>query len=166
MKSAEFDSQSEVTIRQATRSDIDAIADLWMELIAYHAERDPRFGLPPNGRDRYILHLRDALQDAKYRVLVAENGGRIVGYVSGYIADNPPVFPNPRYGFVADLYVANGCRRHGAGRRLVGALVTWFRAKGLRNVQLNAAHRNPASQSFWRALGCTDYLDHLWLNIA
>jgi len=31
--------------------------------------------------------------------------------------------------------------------------------------EMMVAHNNPASQGFWRAVGCTDYTDILWYDL-
>jgi ribosomal protein S18 acetylase RimI-like enzyme len=152
-------------IREAVRRDLPPVADLWVELISLHAQLDPRFSVPANGRANYLRHLHQSVRDPNHRLLVAEAGAGLAGYILGYIAHNPPIFPAPYYGFISDLYVCPTCRRQGAGSELVRALCSWFRAQGLCSIQLNVAHHNPHSQAFWRKVGCTDYLDHMWLAL-
>jgi len=150
-------------IRPATRRDLEIIGDLWVELMDFHAGIDSRFRIPVNSRTGYIRILHNALHDEHYRVLVAEWGGTIVGYIMGNIAENPPI--NPRFGFIDDLCVTTVHRRAGIGARLVRALCQWFRERGLTSVQLNVAHLNPVSQAFWRKQGCADFLDRMWMNL-
>ncbi len=141
------------------------IGDLWVELMAFHAALDARFSVPPHGRANYIRHVQHALRDETFVVLVAVEQQQVVGYVMGYIGQNPPIFAHPRYGFIADLCVTSQCRRKGAGEALVKKICAWFRGRGMHSVQLNVAHLNPLSQAFWRKVGCADYLDHMWLEL-
>lgn len=152
-------------VRAASRRDLEAIGDLWVELMSFHAELDHRFGVPAQGRSNYIRHIYLALRDHNYRVLVVEDHGQILGYICGYIAQNPPIFPQPQYGFIADLCVAQHARRRHIGESLVTAICHWFHEHGMSSIQLNVAHHNPTSQAFWRKMGCTDYLDHMWMPI-
>jgi len=76
-----------------------------------------------------------------------------------------PVFEPGLYGYVTDIVVAPEARRSGAGRVLFGALKAWFRERGISHLQLQVAHENPAAQAFWRAEGCTDYMDTLWYDL-
>ena len=154
------------SIRLAQKHDLERIGDLWIELMSYHANLDERFAVPPNGKLHYIRHVHLAIRDHNYRVLVAEKQGMIVGYIIGYIAENPPIFPQAQYGFIADIYVVKSERRFGVGEQLVHSICQWFRQRGMTNVQLNVAHNNSGSQAFWRKLGCLDYLDHLWMPLA
>ncbi|HEX2948880.1 MAG TPA: GNAT family N-acetyltransferase [Armatimonadota bacterium] len=162
-----FDSQQrpEIIVRQATRKDLESIGDLWVELMSFHSRLDQRFGIPPQGRSNYIRHTYQAIRDHNYAVLVAENQDQILGYVIGYIAQNPPIFPQPQYGFIADICVTHHARRQGVGESLVKTLRDWFRMRGMDSVQLNVAHHNPVSQAFWRKMGCTDYIDHMWMRL-
>lgn len=157
--------QPGIVIRQAIRKDLDAIGDLWVELMSFHARLDERFGIPPQGRSSYIRHTYQAIRDHNYRVLVAEYDSQLVGYIIGYIAQNPPIFPQPHYGFIADICVTYHARRKGVGEALVKSVLEWFHARGMDSVQLNVAHHNPLSQAFWRRMGCTDYIDHMWIHL-
>lgn len=157
--------QFSISIRTAQQRDLEAIGNLWVELMAFHARLDERFSIPPQGRSSYIRYLHNALRDDNFRVLVADDRGTVLGYVLGYIGQNPPTFPQTRYGFIADLCVTQTIRRHGVGTVLVRAICQWFRAQGMQSIQLNVAHHNPHSQAFWRKVGCTDYLDHMWLEL-
>lgn len=156
---------TELLIRRASRRDLEAIGNLWVELMTFHAEVDPRFGIPRHGRQNYIRYIYQSLHDHNYCVLVAAVEGRVTGYVIGYIAQNPPIFPHPHYGFIADLCVTSTCRRQGTGRALVEDILQWFKQRGMSSVQLNVAHHNPVSQAFWRKIGCTDYLNHMWMPL-
>ncbi|HOF88944.1 MAG TPA: GNAT family N-acetyltransferase [Armatimonadota bacterium] len=158
--------EAPVIIRPATRKDLEVIGDLWVELMSFHADLDARFGIPDGGRVKYMRHVTPMLHDDMCRPLVAVVAEGVVGYLLAYVAENPPIFPIPRYGFIADLCVTSACRRRGVGKRLVADALAWFRRHGVTSIQLNVAHHNPVSQAFWRGIGCTDYLDHMWLALA
>lgn len=160
-----FFSRPGITVRAATARDAEVIGDLWVELMSFHAELDPRFGVPPHGRGHYMHQIQKALRDANFRVLVAVDDRRVIGYVLGYIGENPPIFRQTYFGFIADLCVTTSCRRRGAGEQLVAEICAWFRHRGLDCVQMNVAHHNPQSQAFWRKVGSVDYLDHMWMDL-
>jgi ribosomal protein S18 acetylase RimI-like enzyme len=156
---------SQVVIRKATRKDAGGILPLWNEMMQYHAALDERFRPALNGEKHWAGILRDWLRDDDCCVLVADAGSQLVGYIIGMIRENPPVLLPPAYGLVSDICVAPAWRQQGIGRRLFEALKDWFRAKELSTVQLNVAHFNPVSQAFWRAVGCRDYMDRLWVGL-
>jgi len=165
MRVPEQQAQSSVAIRPATQRDADTIGDLWVELMNFHATLDARFSVPRHGRINYVRQIQKALRDENFQVLVAVDGRQVIGYVMGYIGQNPPIFAKSRFGFVADLCVTNTQRRQGVGERLVQEICRWFRLRGLDSVQMNVAHHNPQSQAFWRKMGSTDYLDHMWIDL-
>lgn len=156
---------SQVVVRQATRKDVRGILPLWNEMMDHHAALDARFRPAPDGEGHWAKILRDWLRADDCCVLVADAEGRLVGYIVGMMRENPPVLLPPAYGLVSDICVHPAWRRHGIGRRLFEALRDWFREKELLTVQLNVAHFNPVSQAFWRAVGCEDYMDRLWLAL-
>ncbi|MEI7834384.1 MAG: GNAT family N-acetyltransferase [bacterium] len=154
-----------IIVRPATHADLEAIGDLWVELISFHAAVDERFAIPPNGRKHYMRYTLDAIRDPSFHVLVAVVDDMVVGYVLGYVANNLPFFPSLRYAFLSDISVSATNRRRGVGQKLVAAIKEWFAQRGLRTIQLNAAYHNPVSQAFWSKQGCTDYISMLWLEL-
>lgn len=155
----------EIVVRRAGLRDVDDILPLWEEMMRFHAALDPRLEVGPEGASYMRRVFREWLRSEDCRVLVAEAEGEIVGYIVGRVADNPPVFRLRTYGHISDICVAPEWRRRGVGRRLYGALREWFKEEGLSVVQLNAAHRNPTSLAFWRAMGFEDYLHRMWREI-
>src|SRR5687768_16352838 len=106
-------------IRTANAHDVDAIGELWLQLVAYHRQIDPE-NMPdsaPDGARRYAVRIGDALDDTHTRVFVAEDEGRVVGYVMGDIVYMvPETFSASRSGFLADIYVLPEYRGQGVGR--------------------------------------------------
>jgi GNAT superfamily N-acetyltransferase len=144
-------------IRPAIASDVVAIGKLWEKLVAYHQELDeiyPRATL--QGASLYARSLRDRLNDSHTRVFVAEEDGRLVGYVLGVVVDLlPEMFEQEAGGFLADIFVEEAYR--GRGNRydgLVEALVDWFREKGLQHYEWHVAATNyPVALAFWAQIG-------------
>jgi len=144
-----------IIVRIAARPDLDAIARLWLGLVDYHQQLDPR--LPPaapDGARRYAARIEDRLDDSSMRVLVAERDGRIVGYVLAMVVDlMSDLFVHETCGFVADIYVASEARRDGVGRALVDQLLLWFYDQGIEYYEWHVAAHNRAGQAFWQAVG-------------
>lgn len=154
----------QVVIRRATPDDVEGILPLWNELMDYHAALDVRFQPAPGAEESWTDILLDFLQDDDACVLVADAGGKLVGFIMALVRENPPVLLPSKYGLVTDICVEPGWRRQGIGSRLFEALKVWFREKELFVVQLSVAYCNPVSQAFWRAVGCRDFLDRLWFE--
>ncbi len=158
----------DITIRPGTERDLPDMLRLWREMMDFHARVEPRFRpLPsPAGEQAWREHLsRDVWGSEDWCVFVAEVDGKIVGQIMGMLRDAVPVFEPGRYGYVTDVVVDPAVRRSGVGQALFEALRAWFCERGVSCLQLQVAHNNPASQAFWRAMGCTDYMDTMWYDL-
>ena len=154
---------AEVQIRRAAADDVEALLDLWEELMRYHARLDRRFRATVDAREPFRETLEQWMADESKQVLVAESEGKMIGYTIGHLAENPPIFELRHYGHVSDICVAPEWRRKGIGRKLFGALRNWFRQHGLSVLQLSVAARNPVSQAFWRQMGFEEFTHKMWL---
>jgi len=143
-------------IRTASANDVDAIGELWLQLVAYHRQIDPA-NMPeaaPDGARRYAVRIGDSLDDTHTRVFVAEDKGRIVGYVMGVIVDMlPETFEEARSGFLADIFVLSEYRHQGVGRSLVEALRNWFQNRGVTHYEWFVAEQNAEARRFWEKVG-------------
>jgi ribosomal protein S18 acetylase RimI-like enzyme len=156
------------TIRPGAESDMPEMLRLWREMMDFHAQVEPRFrpAPPPAGEQAWAKHMRDDVWGKEdWCVFVAEEGGELIGQIMGTLRNPYPVFKPGRYGYVTDIVVDPAARRSGVGRALFEALTTWFRERGISHLELQVAHNNPVAQTFWRAVGCTDYMDALWYNL-
>lgn len=151
---------AEVLIRPVTNADADALAELWLALVAYHQNLDP--ALPPaarGGEHRYVRRLLDRLDDPFTCVFVAEVDSRVVGYILGMVVDlMPDIFDQRPGGFLADIFVESDVRRQGVGRMLVEALKTWFREQGVDHFDWHVAAQNTSGIAFWRSVGGRDVM--------
>lgn len=141
-------------IRRATPGDRAAIGLLWQELMEFHYQLDLRaFEMREDALDIWLRWLDEWLTDPDRIVLVADTGHELVGYIMGKLDEGPPVFKRRQHGAIHDTCVAASCRRRGVGRKLVAALLDWFRERGLTEVHVGAAACNPVSNAFWRKMG-------------
>jgi ribosomal protein S18 acetylase RimI-like enzyme len=98
-------------------------------------------------------HVRDEGfgPSARFRALIAERGGRPVGYALFYPAYATEHAERGLY--LQDLYVAPEARREGAGRALMAAVARACEADGGCYVFWNARPENHAGLAFYRAIG-------------
>jgi ribosomal protein S18 acetylase RimI-like enzyme len=156
------------TIRPGTETDVPEMLRLWREMMDFHARVEPRFRpLPlPAGEQAWEKYLRqDIWGNEDWCVFVAEADGRLIGQIMGVLRDSVPVFVPQPFGYVTDVVVDPAARRSGVGLALFEALKAWFRERDVPCLQLQVAHNNSVSQAFWRAMGCTDYMDTLWYDL-
>ena len=142
-------------IRLAEERDADRIGQLWQDMVRYHAQFDPSTFRPAeNGATIYARSMRDRLGDPLSRVLVAEEEGEVVAYISGMIADiTTEMFMPLRSGLLADIYVLPEHRRRGLGRQLVERLSLWFHTQNVAHFEWHVSARNEAALAFWKSIG-------------
>jgi [ribosomal protein S18]-alanine N-acetyltransferase len=88
---------------------------------------------------RYFLTLASA------DCVVAEDGGRIVGFILS--EENPPL------AHIITLDVDGKHRRHGIGTALLETLESNLAARGVRSILLETATDNEAAVAFWKSHG-------------
>jgi ribokinase len=102
------------------------------------------------GRDwrwRKARHLDDDASANPAGIFVAEQAGRIVGYITTRV--NRPT----ACGRVPNLAVAADCRNAGLGRRLIERALEYFRAEGLEYAVIETMARNAIGQHLYPACG-------------
>lgn len=145
----------EISIRQATAEDYDALCTIIDEVDTLHRDRMPHIFQKPPGpvRDKeYILSL---LADDNIGLFVAEVEGQVAGLVHVLVRDTPPwpVLVPRRRAFIDSLAVGQEFRRHGIGRALMDQAHAWAITKGAADVELNVYEFNQPALAFYQALG-------------
>lgn len=129
----------EWTIREARLSDCAAIAWLNREEMGYDYPEEQT-------REK----LRACLANPAHKVLVAEGGGEVLGYLhlAGY-----DVLYFPHLKNVLGLAVSHRCRRQGAGKALLAAGEAWARETGAAGVRLVSGEERKGAHAFYQSLG-------------
>lgn len=155
-----------ITVREATRRDLSAIASLWIELALFHAKREKSFRLGPNAKAKFAKHQNESFGRENTRIAVTEHRGKIIGYCSMRIDAIPPMFDRTaRVGQIVDMCVTARCRRHGVGRLLFGDARAWFRSQGIDRIEVVFAKANEISTAFWLGLGFKEFTEKRYLEI-
>ena len=148
-----------VTIREATGNDLDALVTMSLELHAYHEACDPRCrraseDAPRMEREKVL----DMLDDPDGKVVVAEDDeGKVIGMAVGKVeraADHIP----PLSGHIRRVFVKEGCRGGGIGCRLLAPLRHFFGGHGVTDIYLHHMVKNDGAGRFWTRLGFQPFL--------
>jgi GNAT superfamily N-acetyltransferase len=142
----------EVEVRPAGVDEIGAVVALYEWLFA-----------PPGSRPaswderRAAVALRQAIESHDSVVLVADEGGRLVGFVTAY-----QDLHSVRFGYrawVEDFAVDPERRSLGVGKRLLDAAKAWARERGATHLELDSAETRHDAHRFyererpsWRSL--------------
>jgi ribosomal protein S18 acetylase RimI-like enzyme len=120
-----------------------------------HYEFDPQRFLAPGDdpESGYAWFLETQLREPDVVILVAEQDGRVVGYV--YAGLEPLSWKELRgpAGFIHDLVVEKQARGVGIARALLAAAIEWLRERGAPRVVLWTAAQNRPAQRLFDAAG-------------
>ena len=107
----------EILIRRAVGSDVERLVELRL-LLQQHVEESSRsiWRITEEGRRLLRQKVVDDLAGSGSLVLVAEMGGRIVGFVHGEVMHRTDYLPRS-VGSISTVYVAREFRRRGVGAR-------------------------------------------------
>jgi len=146
-------------VRRATESDVPAAAELAGRLARMHHETDPdRFFLPDNVVEGYSWWFRRELARKEAVLLVAEltvpaGSTKVAGYAYGSLGERDWNLLLDEHGAIHDIYVADDCRKHGAGAALVSALVSELEALGAPRIVLSTMPSNTGAQRLFARHG-------------
>ncbi len=143
-------------IREANKSDIDAIIDLWQELMDFHIERSDLYQMKPDAREIYSEYLNDVLKSPDYIPLVFENKNQILGYLIATESNDPPVYEGTA-GLILELSITEKYRNKGIGEELVSGIEKYFQNKGINRIECMVSNFNEISKAFWSKNGYNTY---------
>jgi ribosomal protein S18 acetylase RimI-like enzyme len=145
----------EISVRKATAGDYNALCELFDEIDALHRDHLPHIFQKPGGAARDPEYYAGLIADEDVALLVAEAGGRPVGFVHALVRDAPamPIFVPRRYAIVDGILVKSGFQDHGIGGILMDKMQAWAISKGATSVELNVYEFNRPAISFYEGLG-------------
>ena len=157
--------EENIVIRDATQDDLPELAELWKELMDFHASRDSYFQRGNNGHYFFIKHVRERIKQPEWNlVLVAEINGSIVGYCLSRILKYLPVFDRNKHGEIIDLSVTAEFRRFHIGKMLVECSLEWFESEKIERIHVSVSVLNEVSTKFWRKMGFQEFKEILYYN--
>lgn len=144
----------EPTIRRAEERDVARLGELAGALVRLHHEADPgRFLWVEGVEAGYARWLGSELRRPGAVVLVAELGGRVVGYGYATLEGRDWAALLDDHGAIHDVMVDEDARREGTGRALVRALCAELEALGAPRIVLGTRIGNEAAQRLFAAEG-------------
>ncbi len=139
----------DIAIRPARRGDIPLMCDLLSELFTIESDFSPDRTKQARG-----LNLLLSGVFGLSVVLVAENGGRVVGMCSVQVLVSTA--EGGSVGLIEDLIVQKELRGNGIGARLLSGILEWSRDNNISRLQLLRDADNTKALSFYAANGWRD----------
>lgn len=152
-----------LVIEPANPDDLPALGRLGALLMRQHHDFDPERFLPP-GRDPesgYAWFLGTQLDKPESLVLVARQGGAVVGYAFAEVEPLDWKALRDAAGLIHDLVVDPAVQRRGIGHALMAHAEAWLRERGVPRVVLWAAARNTDAARRFRASGYRDTMTEM-----
>jgi ribosomal protein S18 acetylase RimI-like enzyme len=148
-------------IRPAVLADKDSIVLLMDEFNTYYyqehilSEEFQSFWEYKDKKKTFEKAAEMWLSDPKYIFFVAEENGKIVGYICGFAKERDPRVLD-REGYIDDWFVSGDVRGNGVGRQLYEALLEKFKEKGCNRLGLLTNIGNKKAIDFYHRLGFID----------
>lgn len=146
---------SAVVIRPATRADLPAIGRLGALLVKAHYDFDRLRFIPPTPQTEhgYARYLGTQLDKGDVVVLVADQGGEVLGYAYAGMEGIDYMSLRGPAGALYDIVVDPERRGQGIGRRLLDATLAALSERGAPRVLLSTAEQNEAAQRLFARAG-------------
>jgi GNAT superfamily N-acetyltransferase len=141
-------------IRPATLDDVPAVLPMVAKICALHETWDnAKYGFLPNPEQGYERWLKRLATQERSVFLVAEDEGRLLGFVVATVEKEIPVYRLEEYAFVHDLWVEAEYRKQGVARELVMQTVERFQNLGVKQIRLDTVAINEAARRLFASCG-------------
>jgi len=153
-----------ITIRRATREDLDLVAALYEQLVQDQVARG--WTGRPTPADESRRYIAGRLQRADVHYLIASAAGAPVGFVEAALLLHrqpwplrllhrllPPAKPQSALGYIHNIYVSDAGRRAGVGSSLLTAGITALKSQGIKRLRAHVVPGNKASFALFAKAG-------------
>jgi len=152
-------------VRKANKKDIKRIVELNSQLADYHAKLDAYYKRGKDCRKGFGKLLKKIISKRNYRIIVAEDNGKMCGFFIGQINIARPYARPKKIGGLSTAFVCEECRNSGIGKALFDDLIGWFRKNKIKNVELSVDFRNKIGNKAWKKFGFRDFMKRMRLDL-
>jgi ribosomal protein S18 acetylase RimI-like enzyme len=147
----------EITIRKAVIDELKIIQDLNHKLFLWDLERDPNLNVDWPYQEAGESYFKRRVTGEHGVCFVAEESGRIVGYVAGSVKkeiDKPDTILRSE---LENIYIEEDSRSKGIGKLLTKELFEWCKANGAKSILVSAYYHNEDAINFYEHTGFRPY---------
>ncbi|MGH7579717.1 MAG: GNAT family N-acetyltransferase [Gemmatimonadales bacterium] len=148
-----------MTVRDFAAADLPRVRACFIELQELERALDPRIPAGASVADAYMEGLFRRCEVSAGRLFVAEDEGRVIGFVSvlGACVPDSPDDGSAPFAYVDDLVVLEAYRRRGVGSALLRRAEAYALACGRSSLRLRVKGGNQRARAFYARAGFTDY---------
>ncbi|MCA1819597.1 MAG: N-acetyltransferase family protein [Thermoplasmatota archaeon] len=144
-------------IRKLQEGDVDGICELWKLFAKLREGLTHSRILNDDAADYFFGYATGLLQRKDTLTLVAEEGGRLVGYLIASKQRRPPIYNHTKVAYLSDAFVMEGHRGQGTLRGFMAELNKWCKSEGITAIDVQLFQNNKEAQDVYRKLGFHDY---------
>jgi len=146
---------SKIIIRSGKSEDINQIREHLINLWVEHAQNEPTLLEEKEMRNVNVdEYYNEALENSdKSSVFIAEDNGKIVGFLKADVEQIDHFFLNPQIIYLDDIFVLPEYRRKGIAKTLVKEAEKLAKEKGIKRIQARVYSFNKRMQSFLESQG-------------
>jgi len=137
-----------MTVRMGDAGDFAAIMPMMRAYRALHEGWDaPLYGLRPDADARFRRWLGPAVEDPRAMLVVGEEGGAIVGFLTAVVETDLPIYRCDEYAVVVAMWVEPASRRRGVATAMLDLAAREYAAIGIRQLRVRTAVANTAGRA-------------------
>ncbi|MDD4662070.1 MAG: GNAT family N-acetyltransferase [Candidatus Pacebacteria bacterium] len=144
-------------IRKARIKDLEKIVALSYKSAILHQKLTPYYKVSKDLKEVLFRSLKKNIHSSNSCILLAEEDGKMIGYLLAFKIDRLEMFEVKEVGFIADIFIEEGKRRMGVGEKLLKKCYNWFKEKNINFVEINVQILNKEAISFWNKKGFKDF---------
>jgi ribosomal protein S18 acetylase RimI-like enzyme len=145
---------SEIIIRNGRIKDKKQVLEVWEELMEYHIRISSiDYEMKDDAPELFMKFFENNVRSRIKKAVVAEENGKVIGYILGAIQKRPPLFKTTHHAFITDAAVLQENRNKGVGTKLLEEFASWAKEKGMKYVVLSVVPENKIGKIFWEKLG-------------
>ncbi len=154
-------------LREASKDDLDAFYDLFLQVQSIHAEAEPAFFHLIEKDDLFRQHFQGILDNPDQHLVFACRDGAVVGLVQFFLGLRPKsVFrPERRVGYVNGLAVDVAHRRTGCGLLLLEHVKQAARQEDVTLLGIDFWSFNAAARACFEKAGFKVSREFMWLGL-
>jgi ribosomal protein S18 acetylase RimI-like enzyme len=143
-----------MNVRVGLPGDLVTVMPMLRQHHALHERWDRRrYALRPDADAQFQRWLCAASEDPRALVFVAEEDGRVVGFLAALVETDVPIYACDEYVVVFALWVEPAQRRRGAATALLELAAREYAAMGVRQIRIRTATANTAGRSMLERAG-------------
>lgn len=141
------------TIRSLKPHEMEELTKLWVSFMQDPLATNLEFVPDSESKSRWQQYISKHIDEDPRQVLVAEENGKLVGYLLYNNRSHSPVTRKYNYATIEDIYVLPECRRRGIASKLLETCLRQLRETGVTHIRLQVLDQNDAAKSLYMKFG-------------